>query len=145
MEAVETESAARSSGRAATEMRIVLRSVVLRKHFTPQWNRRLGHRIAVVERGWTARKWRCLNILWGVRESGWSSRAQNWEHRLAGRPIVKSAYGIPQALPAEKMETVAPDWRWNPRTQIIWGLNYIVGRYGTSCGALRHSTAYGWY
>jgi len=43
------------------------------------------------------------------------------------------------------MATVADDWRTNPATQIIWGLNYIAGRYGTPCGAWSHSESYGWY
>lgn len=77
----------------------------------------------------------CLDRLW-ERESSWNPRAVN---RSSG------AYGIPQALPGSKMATVADDWRTNPVTQVRWGLRYIDARYGSPCGAWRHSQAEGWY
>ena len=55
------------------------------------------------------------------------------------------AYGIPQALPGEKMAAVASDWATNAATQITWGLSYISGRYDTPCGAWAHSEEKGWY
>jgi len=91
--------------------------------------------ILAAERGFTGDQWSCLDSLW-LRESNWNPYAQN---RSSG------AYGIPQALPGSKMATVAPDWQTNPATQITWGLNYIVARYGTPCGAWNHSQGYGWY
>ena len=33
------------------------------------------------------------------------------------------------------MATVASDWRTNPATQIIWGIEYMKNRYGSPCGA----------
>ena len=40
------------------------------------------------------------------------------------------AYGIPQALPGNKMATKGDDWETNPVTQIRWMIDYINGRYG---------------
>ena len=82
-----------------------------------------------------ASQFSCLDKLW-TKESNWNPRAYN---RSSG------AYGIPQALPGSKMATVAGDWRYNPLTQVRWGLQYIAGRYGTACSAWHHSQATGWY
>jgi len=76
----------------------------------------------------------CLVSLWN-RESHWNVTAQNPD----------GAYGIPQALPGSKMASAGPDWQSNATTQILWGLGYISGRYGTPCGAWAHSQATGWY
>src|SRR5690606_41994715 len=77
----------------------------------------------------------CLVALWN-KESHWNVYAHN---------VRSGAYGIPQALPGDKMATVGADWATNPVTQITWGLGYISGRYGTPCGAWGHSQAKGWY
>ena len=77
----------------------------------------------------------CLVKLW-ERESNWRVNAYN---KGSG------AYGIPQALPGNKMSTEGGDWMTNPETQIRWGVNYISARYGTPCGALAHSNKLGWY
>ncbi|MER7009232.1 lytic transglycosylase domain-containing protein [Dactylosporangium sp. NPDC000555] len=77
----------------------------------------------------------CLEKLWD-KESHWNASALN---KSSG------AYGIPQALPGNKMATVGADWKTNPETQIRWGLNYIKGRYSTPCGAWSHSQSKGWY
>lgn len=90
---------------------------------------------AVVGRGWSEDDYQCLVRLWN-RESGWRADARNPS---------SGAYGIPQALPAEKMAAAGPDWRTNGRTQIDWGLSYIAQRYGTPCGAWGHSEDTGWY
>ena len=37
------------------------------------------------------------------------------------------AYGIPQALPADKMASAGADWQTSAATQIRWGLGYIAG------------------
>jgi len=63
--------------------------------------------------------------LW-TRESHWNYQAHNYR---------SGAHGIPQALPASKMDLIADDWRTNPVTQIRWGLRYIESRYDTPCGA----------
>ncbi len=85
--------------------------------------------------GWGDDEFACLVALWS-KESGWRVNAYN-----AG----SGAYGIPQALPGNKMASAGADWETNPATQIAWGLGYISGRYGTPCGAWGHSQAKGWY
>ena len=89
----------------------------------------------VLARGWGQGEFDCLVALWN-RESHWNVYAHNTR---------SGAYGIPQALPGEKMATAGDDWQTNPATQITWGLGYIAGRYGTPCGAWAHSEAKGWY
>ncbi len=76
---------------------------------------------------WNSSQISCLDQLWN-NESHWNFKAHNYR---------SGAHGIPQALPAVKMEAVALDWRTNPVTQIRWGLKYIKARYGTPCAALR--------
>lgn len=80
-------------------------------------------------------QFQCLDRLW-ARESGWRTTAVN---RSSG------AYGIPQALPGWKMAAAGWDWRYNPVTQVKWGLAYIAGRYATACAALAHLNSAGWY
>lgn len=89
----------------------------------------------VASMGWGEDEYSCLVALWN-RESGWNTFAHN---------ASSGAYGIPQALPGEKMASAGADWATNPATQITWGLSYISGRYGTPCGAWGHSEANGWY
>ena len=86
-------------------------------------------------RGWGDDQFGCLVALWN-RESGWNYQAYN---RSSG------AYGIPQALPGSKMGSAGADWQSNAATQVMWGLGYIQGRYGTPCGAWGHSQSTGWY
>jgi len=85
--------------------------------------------------GWDENEYRCLVALWD-RESHWNVYSHNTS---------SGAYGIPQALPGEKMAAAGPDWATNPATQITWGIAYISGRYGTPCGAWQHSEDNGWY
>lgn len=89
----------------------------------------------VTARGWDSSEFDCLVALW-KRESNWNVYSLN---------VSSGAYGIPQALPGDKMATVGADWATNPATQITWGLGYITARYGTPCGAWNHSQAKGWY
>jgi hypothetical protein len=89
----------------------------------------------VLARGWGEGEFSCLVSLWN-KESGWNVYAQNPS---------SGAYGIPQALPGNKMASAGGDWSTNPATQISWGLGYISGRYGTPCGAWGHSQSVGWY
>ncbi|MBB5632473.1 hypothetical protein BKA04_000696 [Cryobacterium mesophilum] len=89
----------------------------------------------VLARGWDESQYSCLVALWN-RESHWNVYAHNPS---------SGAYGIPQALPGNKMATAGADWATNPRTQIIWGLGYIAARYGTPCGAWEHSEQHHWY
>jgi len=88
----------------------------------------------VAARGWGADQFSCLVGLWS-KESGWRTDAAN----------PSGAYGIPQALPGDKMASVGADWQTNPATQITWGLNYIAGVYGTPCAAWGHSQTTNWY
>jgi len=76
----------------------------------------------------------CLTKLWNG-ESHWNYLAHNYR---------SGAHGIPQALPAIKMEIISTDWRTNPVTQIKWGLSYIKARYKTPCNALwkKHRSNY---
>jgi hypothetical protein len=90
---------------------------------------------AVTARGWGQSEFNCLVSLWN-KESGWRANAMNSS---------SGAYGIPQALPGEKMVSAGEDWATNANTQIEWGLGYISGRYGTPCGAWAHSVDVGWY
>lgn len=85
--------------------------------------------------GWGSEQGPCLIWLWN-RESGWRTNAYN---------ASSGAYGIPQALPGSKMANYAADWRTNYETQVMWGLIYIAGRYGSPCAAWAHSEAVGWY
>lgn len=89
----------------------------------------------VIARGWDDAQFNCLVALWN-RESHWNVNAHN---------PTSGAHGIPQALPGEKMASVADDWETNPETQIIWGLGYIEGRYTNPCGAWTSSETRGWY
>lgn len=80
-------------------------------------------------------QWTCLLDLWD-QESSWEYDALN---------NASGAYGIPQALPASQMASVASDWQTDPTTQIKWGLGYIQQRYGTPCVAWGHEQSAGWY
>ncbi len=80
-------------------------------------------------------QWGCLLDLWN-RESGWSYDAENPS---------SGAYGIPQALPGDKMASAGADWQTDPTTQIKWGLGYITQIYGTPCGAWNYELANGYY
>lgn len=86
-------------------------------------------------RGWDDTQYQCLVTLWD-RESSWNLYATNPS---------SGAYGIPQALPGDKMGEVAADWRTSAAAQINWGLGYIAERYGNPCGALQHSYQFNWY
>jgi len=84
---------------------------------------------------WSAKQFTCLEQLW-TKESNWNYKSRN---RVSG------AHGIPQALPATKMEVVGTDWRTNPVTQITWGLKYIKERYNTPCAAWGKFKRSNWY
>jgi hypothetical protein len=84
---------------------------------------------------WTSWQFHYLNLLW-MRESGWNRFAYNHS---------SGAYGIPQAVPADKMASAGPNWRTSARTQIIWGMGYIKSRYGDPWNAWQHELQYGWY
>lgn len=84
-----------------------------------------------------ADQWGCFEAIIG-QESGWDPYATNPS---------SGAYGIPQALPGEKMASAGADWQTNPATQIKWALGYMNGRYGSPCGAydFKFTQGHGWY
>lgn len=91
--------------------------------------------VMLPEFGFSADQFSCLDSLW-TKESGWNPSADN---------PTSSAYGIPQALPGEKMASAGADWATNPATQIEWGLGYIAEVYGSPCNAWAQSQANNWY
>ena len=92
---------------------------------TPDGAREVAKVLMEDKYGWGDGQYECLDSLW-TKESHWNYKASN---RRSG------AHGIPQALPATKMEVIGTDWRTNPVTQISWGLRYIDIRYDTPCKA----------
>jgi hypothetical protein len=88
--------------------------------------KKVAKSIMFIEYAWGADQFTCLNRLW-TKESHWNYRARNKK---------SGAHGIPQALPAIRMESISSDWRTNPVTQIRWGLRYIEARYMSPCAAL---------
>jgi hypothetical protein len=85
--------------------------------------------------GWGAAENACLVDLW-QHESEWKFAADNpWS----------DAFGIPQALPGNKMASAGADWKTNSQTQIKWGVDYIKTRYGTACKASDVWHTRGWY
>jgi hypothetical protein len=93
---------------------------------TPYGAKIVTKTIMAEEYGWMDKQFTCLNRLW-TKESNWNYLAHNYR---------TGAHGIPQALPAIRMEIISTDWRKNPVTQIRWGLRYIDLRYSTPCKAL---------
>ena len=80
--------------------------------------------------GWNANQMAYLIPLWN-QESGWSAYAVN---------ASSGAYGIPQSLghghPYNLGDYIA---------QVMWGLTYIRGRYGSPASAWAHERAFNWY
>lgn len=70
------------------------------------------------------------------RESRFNPKAKNPD---------SGAYGVGQALPPEKMDIIAPDWKTNIMTQLAWVAKYIDERYGSPIEALEHHDKKGWY
>ena len=85
--------------------------------------------------GFGSSQWSCLYSLW-ERESTWNVYAENPS---------SLAYGIPQALPGDKMASVGSDWQTDASTQIRWGLGYIKQVYGTPCAAWQNEVDRGYY
>lgn len=112
---------------------IAARQVQLAK--TPVGARTVARALIASTYKWNSRQMSCLNTLW-TNESHWNFRAHNYS---------SGATGIAQALPGNKMDVVATDWRTNPVTQIKWGIRYIKIRYGTPCRALAQTRWSGYY
>jgi hypothetical protein len=82
--------------------------------------------------GWGG-QWTCFNNII-TRESGWNVTAENPN---------SGAYGLPQALPGEKM---GPGWQDSAYVQLHWVIDeYIPSAYGTPCGAWAFWQAHSWY
>ena len=84
----------------------------------------------------------------GVAETDVNAAVDLIYHESGCRPDAKNAhsgaYGIPQALPGNKMASAGADWETNPITQIRWMAGY-VNRYGGWQGAVNFWYAHGWY
>ena len=102
---------------------------------TPIGAKKVAKSILMDEYGFPEKEYKCLNQLW-TQESNWNYKSRNKK---------SGAHGIPQALPATKMNVVSTDWRTNPVTQIRWGLRYISIRYETPCKALSKHKRSNWY
>ncbi len=102
---------------------------------TPAGARIVAGQLVTTTYKWNAKQMSCLNTLWNG-ESHWNFKAHNYS---------SGATGIAQALPANKMDVIATDWRTNPVTQIKWGIRYIKIRYGTPCKALAKTRWSGYY
>ena len=102
---------------------------------TPFGAKKVAKSILIEEYGFNERQYDCLNQLW-TEESNWNYKSRN---------KVSGAHGIPQALPASKMNVISTDWRTNPVTQIRWGLRYISLRYETPCKAWSKHKRSNWY
>jgi hypothetical protein len=102
---------------------------------TPEGAREVAKALMAEKYGWGDKQFWCLDGLW-TKESRWNYRSSN---KRTG------AHGIPQALPATKMEVIGTDWRTNPVTQISWGLHYIDVRYETPCGSFAKFKRTNWY
>jgi hypothetical protein len=102
---------------------------------TPFGAKKVAKSILIDEYGFNERQYNCLNELW-TQESNWNYKSRN---------KVSGAHGIPQALPASKMNIISTDWRTNPVTQIRWGLRYISIRYETPCKAWAKHKRSNWY
>jgi len=120
----------------AGEMALVslaARQVQLAK--TPEGAKIVAAQLVATTYKWSAKQMSCLTTLWNG-ESHWNFKAHNYS---------SGATGIAQALPANKMDVIATDWRTNPVTQLKWGLRYIKIRYGTPCKALAKTRWSGYY
>jgi hypothetical protein len=102
---------------------------------TPLGAKKVAKAILIDEYGFPEKEYKCLASLW-TKESNWNYKSRNKK---------SGAHGIPQALPASKMNVVSTDWRTNPVTQIRWGLRYISIRYETPCKALAKHKRSNWY
>lgn len=84
----------------------------------------------------------------GVSETDLSAAIDLIYHESGCRVDARNAsgaYGIPQALPGNKMASAGADWETNPVTQIKWMISYVNGRYGGWQQALDFWYSHGWY
>lgn len=69
-------------------------------------------------------------------ESKWDFKSTN---------SYSGAYGLPQALPGNKMASHGDDWETNPYTQLRWMYDYMINRYGSITAAWNFWQANHWY
>ncbi|MBF9066893.1 aggregation-promoting factor C-terminal-like domain-containing protein [Streptacidiphilus fuscans] len=69
-------------------------------------------------------------------ESGWNVTATNPS---------SGAYGLPQALPGDKMASAGADWQTDAATQLRWALQYMDSTYGSPNQAWAFWQANNWY
>jgi hypothetical protein len=93
--------------------------------------RKYAQRIMQERYGWGPEEFAALDTLWGTKESGWDPQADN---------PTSTAAGI-----AQKLQSVHGAVEGTGEGQIDWGLNYIMGRYGSPSAALRFHESNNWY
>jgi Transglycosylase SLT domain len=133
----EAARARAAAAKAEAEAAAARKRALANRGYTPGTSdpRQIAREILRNKYGYGDDQFSCFdNII--MRESMWNVHATNPS---------SGAYGIPQALPGSKMASVASDWRTNPATQIIWGINYMDDRYGSPCEAWVFKRAHGWY
>ena len=132
----EAEAKAKAAAEAAAAKEAQAR-VLANRGYEPGTTdpREIARQILKNKYGYGASQFTCFNNII-MRESMWKVNATNPS---------SGAYGIPQALPGSKMATIASDWRTNPATQIIWGIEYMKKRYGSPCEAWSFKHSHGWY
>jgi transglycosylase-like protein with SLT domain len=126
-----------AAAKKAAEEKAALKRALKNRGYEPGVSdpKEIARQILKNKYGYGSSQFSCFdNII--MRESKWDVNATNPS---------SGAYGIPQALPGSKMASIASDWRTNPATQIIWGIEYMKDRYGSPCGAWGFKASHGWY
>ena len=126
-----------AAAKKAAEEKAALKRALKNRGYEPGVSdpREIARQILKNKYGYGSSQFNCFNNII-MRESMWRVNATNPS---------SGAYGIPQALPGSKMATIATDWRTNPATQIIWGIEYMKDRYGSPCAAWNFKSTHGWY
>jgi hypothetical protein len=126
-----------AAAKKAAEEKAALERAIKNRGYEPGVTdpKEIARQILKNKYGYGSGQFDCFNNVI-MRESKWDVNATNPS---------SGAYGIPQALPGSKMATIASDWRTNPATQIIWGIDYMKDRYGSPCSAWGFKASHGWY
>jgi hypothetical protein len=126
-----------AAAKKAAEEKAALERAIKNRGYEPGVTdpKEIARQILKNKYGYGSGQFDCFNNII-MRESKWDLNATNPS---------SGAYGIPQALPGSKMATIASDWRTNPATQIIWGIEYMKDRYGSPCSAWGFKASHGWY
>jgi hypothetical protein len=126
-----------AAAKKAAEEKAALERAIKNRGYEPGVTdpREIARQILKNKYAYSSGQFDCFNNII-MRESKWDVNATNPS---------SGAYGIPQALPGSKMATIASDWRTNPATQIIWGIEYMKDRYGSPCSAWGFKSSHGWY